>query len=236
MTNWLSANKTSKFLGIHPQTLRTWDLQGKITTIRTPGNQRLYDVEPFQSNTISEQDEKLKIVYARVSSSHQREDLARQVKLLQKNYPHHTVITDIGSGLNFKRKGLQRLLQHVFQGNVEQIVIAHRDRLTRVAFELFESIFQHFSTKLLVHDKKCSNSKSFADREREVVEDILAINTFYITRMQGQRAASHGKGKERIKEDKKVEDNDEKRQTLKASGTSIDGTTECQILCDPLVL
>ena len=76
------------------------------------------------------QQEKTKIIYARVSSNHQKEDLQRQIQDLQTAYPTHKLIRDIGSGLNYKRKGFQRLLEFVHQGTVEEIVVTHKDRLS----------------------------------------------------------------------------------------------------------
>jgi len=95
--------------------------------------------------------ERRNILYARVCSSHQRADLARQIEDLQAAYPSYDVISDVGSGINFSRKGLQTLLDRVLHGQVGRVVVAHRDRLCRFAFDYLERIFETMGTRLLVH-------------------------------------------------------------------------------------
>lgn len=207
---YVSSVTAQKILGVTSNTLRSWDKKNLIKTIRTPTNYRLYDVETFQSQCESKTKEKKenqvgegssnlqhvtnktgnkqKFIYARVSSQKQKADLQRQIESLQEKYPEHKVVYDIASGINFQRKGLQKLLQLSSQGMVEQIVCAHRDRLCRFAFELLEYIFRLHETQLVVHCKE--ENKNLAC---ELSEDLLAINTVFICRMQGRRAAENRK-------------------------------------------
>jgi len=83
---------------------------------------------------------KSKIAYCRVSSPNQRRDLERQVDAMRSSFPEHRVVTDIGSGINFKRRGLLSVLDAVVRGDVEEVVVAHRDRLCRFAFDLVKWI------------------------------------------------------------------------------------------------
>lgn len=201
MTQWLSARKTAKFLGTHPQTLRTWSSKGLIQTIRTPGNHRLYNVESFthqgkEKEEIQQQEDRRQtLLYARVSSSHQRQDLERQIQYLQERYPSSTTISDVASGLNYRRKGLQRVLRLICEGTVSTLVVTHRDRLSRFGFELFETFFQHLGVTILVLDQEHPQDH-LRDREHEVMDDILSINSFFIARLQGQRAQESRKHRE----------------------------------------
>ena len=113
-----------KQLGVGAATLRRWDKDGKIKTMRTPGGVRLYDLDSLES-------ERRKFIYARVSSRNQKDDLNSQLEHLKTRYPNHELIEDVGSGLNFKRKGFNALLELVLSGHVSEIVVAHRDRLCR---------------------------------------------------------------------------------------------------------
>ena len=120
---------------ISASTLRQWVVDGKIEAVRTSGSgRRLYNVDSVRAYfgiKEPEKKEQNRFIYARVSSSHQKEDLQRQIQDLQNQYPHHELIQDVGSGLNFRRKGLQTLLERVIQGLVSEIVVAYKDRLCR---------------------------------------------------------------------------------------------------------
>lgn len=130
------------------------------------------------------------ILYARVDRLHQKADLDRQIAKLLELYPSAELITDIASGLNFKRKGLQSILEAVRTGNVSSIIIAHKDRLARFGFELIEWLCQLDGTKIVV-----LNQDNLSP-EREMVEDILAIVHVFSCRLYGLR-----KYKTKIKED-----------------------------------
>ena len=130
------------------------------------------------------------ILYARVSSRGQKADLDRQIAKLLFLYPSAELITDIASGLNFKRKGLRSILENVRSGNVGSIIVAHKDRLARFGFELIEWLCQLDGTKIVV-----LNQDNLSP-EREMVEDILAIVHVFSCRLYGLR-----KYKTKIKED-----------------------------------
>ena len=123
-----------EFLGLHPHTLRKYGDEGKIKSIKNEAGQRLYDVESYQRGATRA----TTVCYCRVSSAKQRDDLARQVEFMRQQYPEVEIVKDIGSGLNFKRKGLQALLVRLMRGDQLKIVIACKDRLCRFGFELFQ--------------------------------------------------------------------------------------------------
>jgi predicted site-specific integrase-resolvase len=138
------SRKAAKELGVHPNTLRKWADEGKIKYIRKRAGQRLYDVDSFIKGGIERQ----RICYCRVSSPKQKDDLG--LEFMRQRYPNYIFIEDAGSGLNFKRKGLTTLLEQVCRGDVEEVVVAHRDRLARFGFDLIKWFVEHFGGKIVV--------------------------------------------------------------------------------------
>jgi predicted site-specific integrase-resolvase len=182
---YVKISKASKILGIHPQTLRRWDKDGKLKTIRSPSGQRLIDVSEFL-----EQSQRV-ICYARVSSGKQKEDLERQSNYLQEKYPKSEIIQDVGSGINFKRKGLLKLIDLVAERKVKTIVVAHKDRLCRFAFDLLEQLFKKYGTQILVLDEvNCSP-------QEELTKDLTTIIHVFSCRLHGLKKYS-----KKVKKDK----------------------------------
>jgi len=127
-------------------------------------------------------------IYARVSSAKQRPDLDRQCQDLQEAYPGHVLVKDIASGVNFKRRGLQTLLEQALQGMVSEIVVLRRDRLARLGYDLLEFIFSKVGTRLVVHGKDES-----ASDEHDLADDLLAVTTLFVASHHGRRAAANRK-------------------------------------------
>lgn len=174
----------SNHLRVTTQTLKEWEIQGQIKATKTNGGHRRYiytvaptDPTPCKSNR--------KFIYARVSSYKQQEDLQRQVAMLQSQYPDFEVVKDIASGINFKRRGLISILDHVFAGNVSTIVVAHRDRLTRFGFELFQYVFNKFNVSLEV-----LSDNDIEEPSTELAKDLLSIITVFTARYYGSRKYS----------------------------------------------
>jgi predicted site-specific integrase-resolvase len=180
---FVNTKKAKEMLGVCSGTLRNWDRQGKIKTMRTPGGIRLYDVSSVVSATT-------RIIYARVSSRNQKDDLENQIAFLKNRYPNHELITDIGSGLNFKRKGFNALLERILSGDVAEIVVTHKDRLCRFGFELIESIAKKYNCRIVVLDE------SQLSPQTELVQDLLSIIHVFSCRLYGLRKYSR-----KIKED-----------------------------------
>jgi putative resolvase len=136
------------------------------------------------SNNTNPCTDRIKAIYARVSTRKQLDDLQSQVAVLRTKYPDHAVITDCGSGLNFKRKGLLSLLQLAFEGRLQLVRIAHRDRLCRFAYDLVEHILRKHGAEIHVeaHDLPPS-------AERELAEDVLSVITVFGARLHGARSA-----------------------------------------------
>lgn len=175
-------------LGVSERTLRYWEAGGKVSAIRTPSGHRRYDVESYLRT--KGKDRRAIILYSRVSSYKQREDLERQSSFLATQFPAGETVKEIGRGLNFKRKGLIAILGRVMSGDVKQIVVSHPDRLARFGVELIGWMCEQNGCELLVL------SRTDLSPEREMVEDILAIVHVFSCRLDGLR-----KYKSKIKED-----------------------------------
>ena len=126
-TQFMTPRDAAKALGYNVDYLRQLAKQGKIPTIRTPGGHLRYAIQEY----IDEQrgSDITTLCYCRVSGKAQADDLASQVTFMRQRYPEAEVIEDFGSGINFKRKGLQRILERLLRGDKRRIVVAHRDRL-----------------------------------------------------------------------------------------------------------
>ena len=176
--------KATELLQITPKTLRIWDKEGKIRTFRTPSGQRRYNLTDIQNimGRNPSHDQKEKICYCRVSSSKQVDDLTRQTAFFQSKFPNHIMVTDVGSGINWKRKGFKTILDKAMHHTISEVVVAHRDRLCRFAFELLEWIFHQNGVKLVVLDQENEQST-----EQELSDDILSIIHIYSCRKMGKR-------------------------------------------------
>jgi putative resolvase len=192
---YLSAHQATKKLGVSSDTLRRWLKQGKITAKTSPSGTRLYNISIFPeltsqnvettTTTTAATTTKKGFLYARVSSIKQKEDLERQKQLLSSRFPTYELVSDIGSGVNFKRPGLKTLLEQSSRRVVSEIVVTHRDRLCRFAFDLIQYVLSLHATKIVVLFNDATSD------EHELSQDILAINTVFICRLQGKRAALH---------------------------------------------
>jgi predicted site-specific integrase-resolvase len=182
---WVANAEACAFYGVTGNTLRRWANDNCIVWKRTPGNQRSYFL-PCQSNNESSQSKTStnsikSYVYCRVSSRKQQDDLQRQCKFLQSQFPNHSIIKDIGSGLNYKRPGLLKLLELSNQKCVKQIVVSSKDRLCRFGFELLQWQFAQNNTELVVLEQVDKTP------EQEFTEDILAILQVFACRWNSKR-------------------------------------------------
>lgn len=196
---FVSSQKACEILGVHPNTLRTWADHGKIEYIRTPSGHRRYDVASYLR--AGSGSTKKRILYARVSSQKQRDDLIGQVRELRGRYPEDEVIEDFGSGLNFKRKGFRAILDRIVCGDVSEVVVADKDRLCRFGFDMLEYIAAKHDCRIVVLNDIVHSP------QRELVEDILSIIHVFSCRLYGLR-----KYHNQIQEDSdisKVEESDE---------------------------
>jgi predicted site-specific integrase-resolvase len=175
---YIVCRKAAKILGVHPNTLRKWADAGKIKHIRSASGQRRYDVDDF----LGKQKESKTICYCRVSSYKQKDDLQRQIEFMRRKYPNATIVKDIGSGINFKRKGLFSILESAINGNKFEVVVAYRDRLARFGIDLIRWIIEQSGGKLVV-----LNQINLSP-EAELTQDLLTILHVFSCRMHGLRS------------------------------------------------
>jgi predicted site-specific integrase-resolvase len=178
----LKAKQASEYYNISISNLRKWAREGKIPVKTTKGGQYQYIIKE-ESNECPEQISE-NIIYARVSSKKQFNDLQRQGDKLQRAFPEFTLIKDIGSGINFKRKGFIRILELLFQRKINKVVVANKDRFSRFGFEFFEWMFSQFGATLEVIQ---TNSSMELSSNEELANDIMEIITVFTARFYGSR-------------------------------------------------
>ena len=197
MNNLLSIGKASKLLGVTIQTLRNWDKQGLLKPDElTKGGERIYKLETLKNinKNIKFNSDNLKtIAYARVSSHDQKDDLIRQVQILEqycsKQGFNYEVIQDLGSGINYYKKGLTKLLNLILEGQVKRLVLTHKDRLLRFGAELVFSICEAKGVEVIIINKGDENPKF----EEELAKDVLEIITVFSARLYGARSKKNKK-------------------------------------------
>ncbi len=202
---YFTINKFSKIVGVTPQTLRNWDKTGKLKPHHTTSSGYRYYSEE-QLNQVLKTKIKTKIVvgYCRVSSPKQKDDLERQIENV-KTYllaqgKSFEIISNIGSGINCKRKGLLELLGRINRDEVEKIVVLYKDRLSRFGFELIEYVASLHGCEIEIIDNTQKTE------QEELVEDLVQIITVFSCKLQGKRAH---KARKLIKELVGGERNDE---------------------------
>ena len=204
---YISIDEASKITGLSIQTIRKLGDKKQIKCFKTPSGHRRFnkqDLEKFcDPDSFNEKDSKntkINYIYTRVSSKKQLDDLSRQVEYLQKRKPEYssyTTISDIASGINFKRKGLQTILDSCLQGIIGEVVIAHRDRLSRFGFDLVKIIIEKAGGTITILDDEENKSS-----EQELAEDLLSIIHIYSSRQMGKRSY-------KIKQSKSIENQNE---------------------------
>lgn len=206
MNEYRSATDIKKDYNVSTSTLRIWAETGKIRFIRyTEIGKRYYNYEDVNALLYANTKKRIKtcikeksIIYTRVSSRHQKEDLEKQVQYLQKRYPEAEIIEDIGSSLNYKRTGLIRLLEKVYSRKYTTVVIKHKDILDRFAFDLLETIFKQYGVTIEVvsaENTTDDGQKNIA----EMAEDILGVVNYFVAKNNGRSAKNK---KEKNQKDK----------------------------------
>jgi len=192
----LSIGDAAKELGISTKTLRRWADSGKIRSERSPSGQRrffLVDIKRISPRELNQLDERITINYARVSSHDQKEDLTRQAQVLEAfstaNGWQYETIQDLGSGLNYNKKGLQKLLRRIMKGDVGRLVLTHKDRLLRFGSELVFAMCEEFETEVVIINK----SSEELSVEQELVTDMIELITVFSARLYGSRSRKNKK-------------------------------------------
>lgn len=180
-------NEFSRLVGRSVKTLQRWDVEGTLIAHRNHKDRRYYTHDQYLKYIGMKADDTKKIiVYSRVSSANQKQDLISQKKALEKYCEVHGYcvdawISEIGSGLNYTRKQFNKLFEEIALGQISKVIIAHKDRLVRFGFEWFESFAKRHGTKIEV-----MNQESLSPEE-EMTKDLLSIIHCFSSRLYGLR-------------------------------------------------
>ena len=192
----LSIKEASELLGVTTTTLRNWEKEGKITSVRTEGGHRRYQVQDLIGG---KKEKMLTVAYARVSSQDQKDDLKRQELVLEaycsrQGYDFE-IISDLGSGMNYKKKGLVKLIKLLCSHQIDRLVITHKDRLLRFGSELIFALCEIFGCEVIIINK--SSESTF---EEDLAQDVLEIITVFSARLYGGRSHKNKQLIEQLKE------------------------------------
>ncbi len=197
MSKLVNISEAARILGVTTTTLRNRDKKGLLKPDElTKGKARRYRVESLRNinrNIIFTKDDLKTIAYARVSSHDQKQDLNRQVQLLElyctKHGYKYEVIQDIGSGMNYYKKGLTRLIDLILDNQVQRLILTHKDRLLRFGAELVFSICEAKNVEVIIINQG-EEPPSF---EEELAKDVLEIITVFSARLYGSRSKKNKK-------------------------------------------
>ena len=132
--------------------------------------------------TIEDQ-ERINVCYARVSTVNQKDDLERQKSVLMEHYPDYQLIQDIGSGINLTKKSLLKIIDWAVEGKIETLVIVHKDRLARFGYDLIKYFIETYSNGKIV----IINQDEEIEPEEELVKDVIQIMTVFVAKINGRR-------------------------------------------------
>lgn len=187
----ISIGEAAKELGVSTKTLRRWTDAGKIRYERSISNQRrfyLADIKRLTPRDLKQLNERITVNYARVSSHDQKADLVRQVQVLEafsgSNGWQFETIQDLGSGLNYNKKGLKQLLKRIMAGDIGRLVITHKDRLLRFGAELVFAMCEEFDTEVVIVNKSLEEITF----EQELATDMIELITVFSARLYGARS------------------------------------------------
>ena len=195
----LKPKEMAERIGVTVRTLQKWDKDGTLPAFRNPKNRRYYTEEQYRTyiGETTKSDHKV-VAYARVSNAGQKDDLRNQVDFLRqyangKGVILDDVITDVGSGLNYKRKHWNELLDQIMENNVDTVYITYKDRFVRFGYDWFERLANKFNTKIVV-----LNNPDLSPQE-EMTQDLISIIHVFSCRIYGLR-----KYKSKIENDKEL--------------------------------
>jgi putative resolvase len=202
MARLVAIGKAAEALGVSVQTLRRWEREGRISGVaRTEGGSRRYDVEQLRGtvsrlraapigNVVPET--RRTIAYARVSSHGQKDDLERQKRVLELHCAARgwtfEIVSDLGSGLNYRKRGLRKLIDDILGGEVGRLVLTHKDRLLRFGAELIFSLCEAKGVEVVILNQ--GDDTSF---EEDLAKDVLEIITVFSARLYGARSRKNAR-------------------------------------------
>ena len=191
MNRFVKAGEAAKILGITPQTLRRWEKSGQLLPDkRSEGGTRYYDIDRLLGVTSKEST--LTYGCARVSSHDQKEDLQRQKQVLSPYCASHgwnyEIISDLGSGMNYKKRGLKNILDAILSRKIKRLVLTHKDRLLRFGAELIFTLCEIHHVEVVIINQ--GEDLSF---EEDLAKDVPEIITVFSARLYGARSRKNKK-------------------------------------------
>lgn len=198
--NYVTSKEIKQQLQISGVTLMQWKNSGKIQYKKLSDKKILYDLDSLNITTENSNNLNTKnVIYARVSSNDQKDDLNNQIEII-KNYMLNNGINvngiyyDIASGMNENRKSFNELLEQIFKREIKNVYITFKDRLSRFGFNYFKSIFNYFGTNIIILDNQEETNKTY---QQELTEDLITIIHSYSTKLYVNR-------KKKLKEIEKI--------------------------------
>lgn len=203
----------AEMVGVSVNMLQHWDKEGKSVAHRSPSNRRYYTHKQYV-DYVGESKKGQTIIYTRVSTSNQKDDLANQVEFLKqfanaRGMIVDQVFEDIGSGLNYSRKKWNTLIEDCMLGHISKIIVSHKDRFIRFCYEWFERFLQNNGVEIIVVNNETTSP------EEELVQDLISIIHVFSCRIYGLR-----------KYKKKMVEDEEIAKSLQNRNLPIDGTVE----------
>ncbi|MDN0083954.1 IS607 family transposase [Crenobacter sp. SG2305] len=195
MSKQYRINEFAKRIGRATSTVRRWEREGKLTAKRMPSGHRYFDESDVRTILGGAPERRLTVVYCRVSRAGQKDDLESQIKAMEAYCLAGAIAVDewikeVGGGMDFKRKQFLNLLDRIQRGEIDKVLIAHKDRLVRFGFDLLEHLALEHGCELVVVNQETLSP------EQEMVEDLLAIVHTFSCRLYGMR-----KYKKQLQED-----------------------------------
>ena len=199
--NYVTAKEAKNILKINATTLKSWKDKGILSYKKLSDEKILYDIDSVLNNS-DMVDNRLNVIYARVSNTKQHNDLLNQIELV-KSYcitngiKISKVYQDIASGMNENRKDFNILINDVISGKIKNIYISFKDRLTRFGFDYFKNLFQKYNVNIIILDELEESNKTFQD---ELTEDLISIIHHFSMKLYSNR-------RKKLKEIEKILEN-----------------------------
>lgn len=198
-----SISEFAKKIGVSSATLRRWQVEGKLIPITLESGHRRYTNEHYAQIKGLTPSTKKRIIYARESTKQQKDSLENQVNSLKSfclnsGREIHEVITDFGSGLNYKRKGLQQLITLISTDQVSELVVYYPDRLMRFGLDMFMQVCSLHNVQVIFVDESIGGQKS---QQEEFAEDLISIIHYFSMRIYGSRSYKEKNGTDEILSD-----------------------------------
>ena len=193
MSRFIKIGEVAKLLGVSLQTLRRWEISGQLTPDKkTIGGTRYYDIDRLLGVSSKAKEPSLTYAYARVSSHDQKQDLQRQKEALStyciKQGWNYEILSDLGSGMNYKKRGLKTLLDAILGRKIVRLVLTHKDRLLRFGAELIFTLCEIHKVEVVIMNQ--GEDLSF---EEDLAKDVLEIITVFSARLYGSRSRQNKK-------------------------------------------